>query len=276
MFGRQGFDEILKAIRNGEELYVPIGGMGLTADNVPGGKVAKAGLFDFLSVAKRRARKQNPISPNQADYVNWMLYDRITFGQSVVVPQLTRLFVIPIGGGGKTKVDTNLEQVSTLPAPQWFNATGLSIYFEPNAAPIDYANFLHTEYMEFWVSQKVYAEGPLEQFPGSGGLMNQGWGTVAAAATTYETNTTNGWPSIHNMYDLRLPAGLPLGRDGGGNNVVADGLIGISILQSQTFNIQLKADGGGATMAVTAAVPIAGIGLTVGARIHGILSRGVQ
>ncbi len=271
------FDDILGAVRRGEELFVPTSGMGLTAESVKGGKVARAGLMDFLKVAKFRNRKQNPISPNQADYVNWVLYDRITFAASAVVPQLTKLFVIPIGGSSKTKVDTNLELVSSLAAPQWFNCTGVSIYFNPNTAPIDLDNFLNTEYMEFWVSQKVYLEGPLDCFPGSGGLMGgTNLGTMTAAATSFISNFTNGWPSIHNMYDVRLPAGLGLGMDGNGTPVAADGIIGITILQSQTFNIQLKADGGGATMAATGAVPVAGVGLTVGARLHGILSRGVQ
>jgi hypothetical protein len=276
MFGNNNRDEILAAVRNGEELYVPVGGMGLTQEKAPGGKVAKAGLFDFLSVAKRRNRKQNPISPNQADYVNWVLYDRIKYAQAAVVPNLAKLFVSPISAT-KTKVDTNLEQVSSLPAPQWFNCTGLSLYFSPNATPIDLANYFDTEYMEFWVSQKVYLEGPLDVFPGSGGLVSGvALGTMTGAATSFTTNSTNGWPSIHNMYDVRLPAGLPLGRDANGSGVVADGIIGITILQSQTFNVQMKADGGGATMAITAAVPITGIGLTVSCRLHGILSRGVQ
>ena len=276
MFGNNNRDEILNAIRNGEELYVPVGGMGLTQEKAPGGKVAKAGLFDFLSVAKRRFRKSNPISPNQADYVNWVLYDRVKYAQAAVVPNLAKLFVSPISAT-KTKVDTNLEQVSSLPAPQWFNCTGLSMYFSPNAAPIDLANYFDTEYMEFWVSQKVYLEGPLDVFPASGGLFGgTSLGTMAAAATSFTTNSSNGWPSIHNMYDVRLPAGLPLGRDANGSGVVADGIIGITILQSQTFNVQLKADGGGTTMAATAAVPITGIGLTVSCRLHGILSRGVQ
>ncbi len=272
------FSDILEAVKGGKELYVPVSEhSGFTAKNAVGGKVAKAGLFDFLSVAKFRNRRQNPISPNQADYVNWVLYDRISFAASAVVPQLNKLFVTPIGTNSKTKVDTNLEQVSSLPAPQWFNCTGFSIYFNPNTAPIDLDNFLNTEYMEFWVSQKVYLEGPLDVFPQSGGLFGgTSLGTMGAAATSYISNMTNGWPSIHNMYDVRLPAGLPLGRDQSGGDVVADGIIGITILQSQTFNVQLKADGGGATMAATGAVPVAGIGLTVSVRLHGILSRGVQ
>ena len=270
-------DDVLKAVKSGEELYVPVGGQGFTAEKHNTSKVAKASVWDFLSIAKRRNRKMNPISPNQADYVNWVLYDRISFAAGSVIPQLTKLFVAPIGSGAKTKVDTNLEQVSTLTAPQWFNCTGVSIYFDPNTVPIDLANFIHTEYMEFWVSQKVYLEGPLDVFPQSGGLINSSWGNMANAATNFVTNSTNGWPSIHNMYDTRLPAGLPLGLDSNGSAVMADGIIGITILQSQTFNVQFKADGGGATMAASpGAVPYVGVGLTVSARLHGILSRGVQ
>lgn len=270
MFGNLGMDEIMKAVRRGDEFFVPFGGQGMSIEKVKDSKVSKASMSDFLRASKARFRKRNPIAPNQADYVNWILYDRISFAASAVVGQLVKLFVTPIGTNNKTKVDTNLEQVSSLPAPQWFNATGLCIFFNSNATPIDVANFLSTEYLEFWVSQKVYVEGPLDQFPSAGGMMNNSWGSMAAAPTNFITNTTNGWPSIHNMYDLRLPQGLGLG------GATADGIIGVTILQSQTFNVQLKADGGGATMAAAGAVPYAGVGLTVGCRLHGILSRGVQ
>src|ERR1039458_10883203 len=86
MFGKMGFDEIYKNIQAGREFFIPTGGQGLTAESAKGGKVAKAGLFDFLSVAKARSRKQNPIAPGLADYVNWVLYDRISFAQAAVVP----------------------------------------------------------------------------------------------------------------------------------------------------------------------------------------------
>src|SRR4051812_6727381 len=118
MFGKLGFDEILASVRRGEELVVPIGEFGI--DGIAGkGKVsAPANFSDFLSVAKRRFRKSNPIAPNQADIVNWILYDRASFAASAVVPALTRLFVSPIGQNTKTKVDTNLTAVSQLEAPQ--------------------------------------------------------------------------------------------------------------------------------------------------------------
>lgn len=266
----KNFDDFLKAVRRGDEFFVDFG-------SIKDDKVSKADIGGFLSQAKAQQRLQNPISPNQADYVNWVLYDEISFAASAVVPQLVKLFVAPIGSGAKTKVNTNLEQVSSLPAPQWFNTTGISIYFNPNATPIDLDNFLATEYLEFWVgSSKVYVEGKLDIFPSAGGLFtNASLGTMSAAATSYNVNSTNGWPSINNMYDLRLPAGLQLGTNQSGQNVTADGIIGVTILQSQTFNVQLKADGGGATMAATGAVPFAGVGLTVGCRLHGILSRGV-
>lgn len=277
MFGNLNERQIMETVRNGGEFFVPVGGQGITAKNVKGNKVAKAGLSDFLKSARARFYKRNPIAANQADYVNWILYDRITVAAAATWNQITKLFVLPIGSSNKTKVDTNLTQVSTLEAPQWFNCTGVSIFFNQNAAPIDIFNFMNTEYMEFWVgSSKVYLEGPVDQFPSSGGqFTNVALGTMAAAATSFITNSTNGWPSAHNMYDVRLPAGLPLGKDQNGAPVVADGIIGITILQSQTFHVELKADGGGAAMAAANAVPIAGVGLTVGCRLQGILSRGV-
>jgi hypothetical protein len=276
LFGND-IQKLFEANREGKEFFIPFGGEGFSIRDVRDKKVSKVSVSDFLKAAKSRSRKRNPIAPNQADYVNWVLYDRISFSPDTTINQLFKLFVTPIGTNSKTKVDTNLDQTSTLDAPQWFNATGLSIYFNPNIAPIDFYNFFATEYLEFWVSQKVYVEGPLDCFPGSGGIFaSAALGTMDAAATSYLTNSTNGWPSIHNMFDLRLPAGLPLGSASNGTPLVADGIIGVTILQSQTFNIQFKADGGGASLADDSAVPVAGVGLTVNARLSGILSRGVQ
>lgn len=277
MFGNMGFDEIMKGVREGKEFIIPFSSQGMGIEKVKGDKVSKASFSDFLKSARAKVFKRNPISPNQADYVNWILYDRITTAASATWNQLVKLFVVPIGTNNKTKVDTNLTQVSSLESPWWYNATGIGIYFNNNAAPIDVANFIATEYMEFWVGQKIYAEGPVDSFPQAGGVFGSvALGTMNAAAANYVTNTTNGWPSTHDLYDLRLPAGLGLGMNAAGAQVIADGIIGVTILQTQNFHLELKADGGGASMAANDAAPVAGVGLTVGVRLHGILSRGVQ
>lgn len=266
------FDNVLRNVKEG-------GGFELTmSDFASNGKIsARGGFKDFMKAAKRRIRGTNPIAPNQADIVNWILYDRIAFAASAVIPQLTKLFVTPIGTNSKTKVDTNLDQVSRLPDPLWFNTTHMGFFFNNNVTGPDLDAFFNTEYMEFWVGQKTYLEGPVQCFPsGAGRFGSTALGTMAAAATSFASSQGSGWPVLSNLYDVRLPGGLNLGVDASGAPVVADGLIGITILQGQQFNVQLKADGGGATLSATGAVPVPGTGLTVAAYLHGILSRGVQ
>jgi hypothetical protein len=261
--------KFVRKVKDGVGLFIPL---------------ARDNKFDIDSAEpiKRKYRLHNPIQPNTADIVNWVLYDRITFATPGTLPALFRLFVSPIGGASqvagvlKTKVDTNLEQVSRLPDPQWFNTTGVAIYFNVNAAPVDIENFIATTYIEFWVSQKVYLEGPPQCFPSAAGLYANNALALTPAATAFVTNTVNGWPNAQNIYDVRLPAGLNLGINDQGQMVTADGLIGITILQGQSFTVQFKADGGPMTLALAAATPIPGVGLTISAYLHGILSRGVQ
>lgn len=266
------FDAVLKNVREGNGFNLNL------SDIASKGKVSARDTFgSFMKAAKRRIRGTNPIAPNQADIVNWILYDRISFAAAAVVPNLTRLFVTPIGTSSKTKVDTNLDQVSRLPDPLWFNITQMGFFFNNNVLAIDLDAFFNSEYMELWVGQKTYLEGPVQCFPsGAGRFGAPTLGTMTAAATNVGNNQGNGWPVLSNLYDVRLPGGLNLGVDAGGQPVVADGLIGITILQGQQFNVQLKADGGGATMAASGAVPVPGTGLTVACYLHGILSRGVQ
>lgn len=268
---------IVDAVKKGLPLGIDFRDLGVNSK----GKTGKIGpafsLTEGLKVARNRIFHKNPIQPNTADIVNWMLYDRITFAPLATLPNLIRLFVAPIGAGVKTKVDTNLDQVSRLSDPQWFNCTGLGFYLNADAAPVDIEAFLASEYMEFWVCQKVYLEGPVQCFPAGAGPLSSVSMSLVAAATAYSNATTNGWPNIHNLYDTRLPAGLNLGMNDAGQMVQADGLIGITILQGQSFHVELKADGGGATLLAGAAVtPILGVGLTIGCYLHGILSRGVQ
>ena len=206
----------------------------------------------------------NPIVPNMADYVNWILYDRLVTAAGGTIPTTTGLYTIPIGQGAKTKVDTNLDLVSQFPQPYWMNATHLGFYFNPNTLELDVVNLTTQSYMEFWVNNKIYLEGPLQCFQGGAGI-------VGNTAQTGSAILSNGMPQGNSMmYDLRLPAGLNLG------NLTSDGLTGITILQSQLFKILIQLPGGALTLTASTATPTPGTGLTIQAFIHGHLSRSVS
>ena len=233
------------------------------------GKVGlRTSLTDFFKSARRQARAQNPIAPNQADIVKWILYDRFQFAAGTTVPNNYKYFTQPIGTAGKSKADTNLDQVQRLPDPLWMNVEGLGFYFGSTALEADIDAFTRSEYMEFWVGQKVYIEGPVQCFPGGAGLSG-----VASGGTV--SVFTNGIPRIDNVFDVRLPAGIHLGNDSNNVPIVTDGLIGVTILQGQQFRIEMNAPAGGAALTSGTATP-AGTGLQVMAFLYGILSRGVQ
>lgn len=220
-----------------------------------------------------RGRKQhnlhNPIVPNMADYVNWILYDRLVTAAGGTIPTTTGLFTIPIGQSSKTKVDTNLDLVSQLPQPYWMNATHLGFYFNPNTLELDVNNLLTQSYMEFWVNNKIYLEGPLQCFQGGAGIYGN-------TAQTGSAILSNGVPNGNsNMYDLRLPAGLNLGTVNGAP-LTSDGLTGITILQSQLFKVLIQLPGGALTLTANNATPTPGTGLTIQAFLHGHLSRSVS
>jgi hypothetical protein len=248
--------------------------MGVTEKslNKARGKVGfKTSLTEFFKAAKRRVRRQNPIAPNQADIVKWVIYDRFQFAASTTIPNNFKFFTVPNGNNNKTKVDTNMDQVQRLPDPLWFNTEGIGFFFGPLTAPIDLSNFLATEFMEYWVGQKTYLEGPVQCFPGGAGI----WANLASP-TASASVLSNGLPRIDNIYDVRLPAGIHLGVDTNNVPIITDGLIGITILQGQQFRIEMQAPAGGAALAATTATPFAGTGLTIMAYLYGILSRGVQ
>lgn len=224
----------------------------------------KTTLDSFAEKAKRHSRVSNPIMPNTADVVNWVLWDRFIFAAGAVIPNTFSFFTIPQGTAGKTKIDTNVELVQQLPAPLWMNVVGLGFWISHNTIKLDYDLFINSSFMEFWVGQKTYAEGPLQCFPGAAGLQGQ---STQATESVYNI----GVPASGNFFDLRLPAGIGLG---GGQ--VSDGLIGVTILQGQQFQVRVLAPAGGATLTAAAAVPTPGTGLTVMCYLYGYLSRGVQ
>lgn len=247
-------------------------GVTQTSLNKRPGKVGfRTSLTEWLKAARRRARPSNPIAPNQADVVNWVLYDRFQFAPSTTIPNKFQFFTQPIGTNNKTKTDTNMDQVQRLPDPLWFNTTGIGFYFNPNIAPADITSFFATEYMEYWVGQKVYLEGPTQCFPAGAGI----WAELAVSGGT-ATIVSNGQPQTSNVYDVRLPAGIHLGVDSNNVPIVTDGLIGITILQGQQFHVDFQAPSGGAALVASGASPVPGTGLSIMAYLYGILSRGVQ
>jgi len=221
------------------------------------GEVRKRG--EYTDVAKRLARQGNPIVPNAADILPWVLYDRLTVASATATATTIRLFTQPIGTASKTKQDTNLDQVQRLPDPQWFNATGLGFYFSSATVKADIDSFLDNYHIEFWIGQKVYAEGPLQVFPGGAGLAGE---TTQTAQSVF----TIGQPYHSNTWDLRLPAGIDLGMDPqSGGLIVSDGIIGQTILQGQQFRVEILG-----TAFTTAAQTRLNVFL------YGIISRGVQ
>lgn len=236
---------------------------------VVGGRVK---LTEFLRAAKRKSFAENPIAPNQADIVKWIIYDRFQFAPGTTVPNKFQFFTQPIGTAGKTKIDTNMDQVQRLSDPLWFNTEGIGFWFGSMNLLLDINAFFQSEYMEFWVGQKVYLEGPVQCFPGGAGLQ----GTSDTAGLGGGTASwTNGQARTDNVYDVRLPAGIHLGVDANNVPIVTDGLIGITILQGQQFHVDMQAPMGGAALAASTASP-AGTGLTIMCYLYGILSRGVQ
>ena len=249
-----------------DELGVPASNFSAHAEKV-GFKIK---LTDFLKSAKRRARAKNPIAPNQADIVKWILYDRFQFAAGTTVPNNFKFFTQPIGTAGKTKIDTNMDQVQRLSDPLWFNTEGVGFFFGALSLLTDINAFFQSEYMEYWVGQKVYLEGPIQCFPGGAGLYG-----VSGEGVTSSGTFTNGQARIDNVFDVRLPAGIHLGVDANNVPIVTDGLIGITILQGQQFRIEMNAPMGGAALAPATADP-PGTGLSIMAYLYGILSRGVQ
>lgn len=221
---------------------------------------------DFYSKATSQMRGSNPIAPGQADIVNWVLYDRLTASAGATLPATQTYFQVPIGQSGKTKTDTNLEQVSRLPDPQFFNATQLGFFFAPTMILPDIIAYLNSVYMEFWVGDKRYVEGPLQFFQSGAGVT--GTSNITAAIT--QQTWANGYPMGQSvMFDLRLPFGFSLG------NFQADGQTGITILQGQTFTVRVFA-GSGTGITLVASGGTGGTGLNVMCALFGILSRAVQ
>lgn len=200
--------------------------------------------------ASAKNREINPIEEGRADIVPWILYDRLTTAAASTTAVEYDFFTTPIGGT-KFRQDTNLQQVSQLPNPQHFNTLSLQMYFSSRMNPVDIGTFLDTYYLEFWIGDKVYAQGPLSQFPGGAGI-------AGATTATNQSVYSNGLPSPGAVIDFRM-----------GENP-----IGHHILQGQNFFVKVLSNAGFALTASGA--PANGLGLNLLCVLEGVLSRSVQ
>lgn len=195
-------------------------------------------------------RLNNPIEEGRADIVPWVLYDRQTTAANTATAVEYDFFTTPIGGA-KYRQDTNMTQVQQLPNPQHFNATSLQFYFSSRMTSIDIGTMLDTYYCEFWIGDKVYAQGPLSQFPSGAGI-------AGVTTNTAQSAFGNGFPSPNAVIDFRM----------------GDNPIGHHILQGQNFQVKVLTNAGYTTQAVTAIASAIGLNLMV--VLDGVLSRSVQ
>ena|ERR1700722_12944444 len=210
------------------------------------GKASEADLKRAMRISNKN-RNQNPIEEGRADIVPWLLYDRLFTSAATATSVEYDFFTTPIGGA-KYQQDTNLTQVQQLPNPQHFNCTSLQMYFSSQMIASDIGKFLDTYYLQFWIGDKVYAQGPLSMFPGGGGITGF---TTATNTSIY----SNGIPSPHAVVDFRM----------------GDNPIGHHILQGQNFVVKVLTNAGFTTSATSGA-----IGLSLLCVLNGVLSRSVQ
>lgn len=239
----------------GKDIVMPSGAELIEAPLSHRGQVGlKYNLGSYMNIHKKRAKQRNPVAANQANIGNWIFYDRLSIAAGVTTATEYTMFTTPIGGT-KTKADTNLESVGKLQSPRIFNTFSIGFLFMPNVLLADLQAILAAYYIEFWVSDRIYIEGPVYDFPAGGGVYGSTTGTSG-----------NGWPVIGNEYDLRLPAGMNLG------SFVTDGLTGIMILQDESFKVSVKSAAG---VALTAGGG-GGTGWNMMCQLKGILSRAVN
>lgn len=210
--------------------------------------------IDRMMRLSSRKRQTNPIEPNKADILPWYLYDEINVPVNTATGVEMDFFTVPQGGTQfstvKTKLQTNLEQVSQLPAPRHFNCTALEIFFATNMLKTDIDSVFNNFYLEFWIGDKIYAEGPLFKFPGGAGL-------AGMSVQSGQQSWSNGIANPMAIVDFRM----------------GDNPIGHHILQGQNFKVKIL---GTTFTTVNSTANPAGTGLNWWCILEGILSRGVQ
>ena len=205
-----------------------------------------------------------PLVINMADTVPWTWYDSFTIAAGAAGLTEYQLFSVPMNQGGKTKMDTNMTLVQQLAPPQFFNCLNIGFYIQSDMVKADVDAIMKNYYYEFWVTQKIYSEGPLWRQPSGAGI------TGVSTATSQQV-WTNGVPNPFAKASLSLPPGLQLNDPSNNSAFVTNGVTnGISILQGQTFYVKLYTNS--APTAAAAPAP----GIKIYCTLDGLLSRQVQ
>ena len=120
--------------------------------------------------------------PDEYEVTRQTLYDTQTYDGTNGQTSLN-FFQVPIGQGGKTRDDTNMESAGQLPAPKYFLVESIEIQFFPGVDPVTVSNTAATDavvsnfandvytfekagFLDFFIGSKSYlTEAPLGKFP---------------------------------------------------------------------------------------------------------------
>lgn len=121
-------------------------------------------------------QKYNVNRPGAVEAIRQTLYDFQVYaaaGQTQL-----NFFQVPLGQGGKTQADTNMETAGSLPAPKQFLVQSIEVYFFPGVllsilqadAPAVYLNDVQAVFkggwLDFFIGSKSYlTEAPIGRFP---------------------------------------------------------------------------------------------------------------
>lgn len=153
--------------------------------------------------------KQYAVSQqDNVEVIRQTLYDTNTYAGSTGQSSLA-FFQTPVGQGGKTKVDTNLENAGQLPAGKNFLVTSIEVLFFPGDGPTqsgstkdnefvnDVYTFAKNGYLDLFILSKSYlTEAPLGRFPPKTRLDIDSavTSTVASTADSTEYAVASGRP----------------------------------------------------------------------------------
>jgi len=153
---------------------------------------------------------------NVVEAIRQPLFDTVAYAAAGQT-NLT-FFALPIGQGGKTKVDTNMTTAGSLPAPQNFLVTNIHLNFIPSSTLTpaslleggqiidDTYTFGNSGLLELQVGSKVQlSDGPLSVFPPRTLLEVNLATTVAATTAGYGQ-----WKGM--VYDI-TPILIPWGQN---------------------------------------------------------------